>query len=285
MQKVLLALIVLLFGYSAFSAQKLVVKERIAVYRKKNTTKPVFFLKPGMIIPISSKSFGDWRMIYLKKKKKKFRAWIDVSKIKKSRLVFGSDSYLEGHNKKPSYLGATFVYNYTWMGEQRVVDESGLSSNFDSMSGSASYFGFNYDIPYKKTSHLLRFHLSFSKAAIIGEGKYDGSGDAAIVDMKQDFVSAHFLMKFHSSPSSSFWYSLGAGLDKGTTVLLTIDDSSESLSGDSLPFYLRLIMGAGYDYRISKKYYLESAMSLSYVGNADKTIVPIDLSVGLKKRF
>lgn len=266
------------------AALELVVNEKIPVYRKTKSKKPAFFLKPGMRVRISKRSKGPWRRIYITKKKKTYKAWVNTKKIKKSRVRFTSKDDDFEEIKKARYLGLYLVANYTLMGEQSVSDGGGSSSEFDSMSGSSSYFGFYYERPYKEKAYI-RISVSMSKAKVSGSGKYAGSGSPAEVSIDQDFISLHFLYRNYFKKNNRLWWALGAGVDNGNNVELTINGSSEALTGDALPFYARVISGVGYDYPISKKMFLESSANLSYVANADKTILPVDLLLSIKRAF
>lgn len=267
-----------------FAGLQLIVKERIPAYRKSKAKRPVFYLKPGMKVQISSRSRRGWRKIFIKKKGKTYKAWVNTRKFKKSKVLFSRKAELTDRNLRRSSMGLNLFVNSTFMGEQSISDGGGSSSNFDSMSGSSSYFGFYYEKPYKKKAYI-RLSLSRSLVNVGGTGKYAGSGAEAKVEIKQSFTSVHFLYIKRFSKASSFWYGLGAGVDSGSSVELTINGTTEALTGDALPFYARLMSALAYEYYISKDFGVEGMLQLSYVANADKMILPVDLGLSLKKRF
>ena len=120
---------------------------------------------------------------------------------------------------------------------------------------------------------------------VSGKGNYEGSGSETLVSVEQNFWSLSALYRDYYSSIKGLWWSAGAGIDSGQQVDLTIDGTKESLSGDALPFYSRVIAGLGYDYSLTGAWTIESGLHLSYVVNADKTIVPIDLSLIIKREI
>jgi hypothetical protein len=279
-----LCLFVLFFTSTIFAGVSLQVHEKIPVYLSPKKQKVLFHLKKGNKVSIATKSYGRWRKIQFQHKNKSYSAWIKTSDVKKSKIVFDEEAKAQGLGKRKSKIGFSVNALNTQMGEQQVVDESGLKSNFEKMSGSSSYFGFVFDTPYKK-ANTIRLFFSLYEVSVSGKGNYEGSGSETLVSVDQKFWSLSALYKANFSTSSKFWWSVGGGIDSGQEVDLTIDGTKESLTGDALPFYSRVIGGIGYDFSLTESLSLESGLHVSYVLNADKTIVPIDFSLVIKREI
>lgn len=274
----------ILFSSAALAGVNLVVREKIPVYLSPKKQKVLFYLKKGNKVAVSAKTYGSWRKIQFKHKDKDYSAWIRKADIRRSKIVFSGSGNIEGIGRRKSKIGLSINALNTQMGEQQVTDESGLKSNFDRMSGSSSYFGLVFDTPYKKTKSI-RLFFSLYNVNVSGKGNYEGSGSETLVSVEQNFWSLSALYRDYYSSIKGLWWSAGAGIDSGQQVDLTIDGTKESLSGDALPFYSRVIAGLGYDYSLTGAWTIESGLHLSYVVNADKTIVPIDLSLIIKREI
>lgn len=259
------------------------VREKLPVYRTAASKKHIFVLKPGMRVEILQDQENKRRKILLKKGNKKFSAWVPIRYIKKSKIEFVISSESEKYNRK-TYFGVGLSSNQTLMGEQSITDENSLKSSFSAINGSGSFAHLLYDRPYKKKD-FIRILFSTYEVRFSGKGNYE-NGSETDIKLVQNFLSLSALWR-SAFADTNFWYLMGAGIDNGTSVELSLNGSSEQLSGDALPFYAKVILGGAYQYPFDshKSSMLELSVLSSYVANADKTIIPIDVNLSLLFSF
>lgn len=272
---------------TSWASLQLQVEESIAVYKKRNAkSRPIFYLEKGMSANLRMKSRkSKWYRVYVKKSGKSYKAWIQSKDIYWSKILDSKDQLQKKPVRKSPpkrAFGFLYEYNLTNMGELSFQDSGGIESHFDAMNGSSSYFGFFFEVP-RENGNLIRAEFALQSYDVSGEGIYSGSASKSNIELTQNFISVRFA--YHHFISRNFFAVMGGAVDNGQSVTLRVDSTEEDVSGEDLPFYLRGILGFGYNLYTTNSFKVDCVAKGSYVFNSDRSIFPLALNLGFAYRY
>ncbi|MEC9283012.1 MAG: hypothetical protein VX642_09880 [Bdellovibrionota bacterium] len=269
---------------------QLQVEESIAVYKKRNSkTRPIFYLEKGMTANLRMKSKkSKWYRVYVKKSGRTFKAWIQSKDIYWSKILDSNAQKTQVSKKAARKLlpkrafGLLFEFNRTNMGELSFQDSGGITSQFDAMNGDSSYFGFFFEVP-RENGNLIRAEFALQSFNVKGEGIYSGSSTKSDIELTQNFLSVRFA--YHHFLFQNFFAVMGGAVDNGQSVTLRVDSTEEDVSGEDLPFYIRGILGIGYNFYSGDSFKVDCVAKGSYVFNSDRSIFPLAFNLSVAYRY
>ncbi|MFK8137049.1 MAG: hypothetical protein AB8E15_01700 [Bdellovibrionales bacterium] len=273
----LLFLSFVFISFQLLAGSELLVGSRIPVFSKASSeSKIVKVMKQGDVLPLSGRKTGSWLEVYLKKKNGSFGvAFVNKRFLKKSRIRYGTKD-IDLRNKSVYHqsfaLGFIFGPSTTRVAKQVITDTSSSSTEIESLVAQSLVAGLMMEYPYSARTQLS-FRVFSENLEYTGKGKYTLSGIETDIAISQEFINLQFVIKRYLHDEGDFWWAYGGELAVGQAARVRVDTDTEDVGSDDLPFFGALLFGTGYDYRLSRDFYMVPELQLNVIVNSDISII------------
>ncbi len=273
----------------AFAVHEVVFRKQTTVYSKKSKDSDVLTVfEKGEHVPISSKDYGEWRKVVVEIDGKPTAGWIIATDVQDAKLIERTDPFnMDIYHLNKWSIGVLGAFDYSAQGERIVSPVGTPNVDISSLGGTAFFFGIMSDIQLKE-NFGVRAEILFRKSARTGSGTFVG-GSAANIELDQTYLSGVLLAKWYLDKDSNFWYGAGLELAKLTasTLIYSVNGGSNNVTTDGLtmPFFVLVDAGFGYDVHLSKRFFILPTMQLGVMVNAAPIILSFDVLVPVVYTF
>lgn len=277
-----------LWGFKALAAEELLVRQEIQVYSEADKGSEVLLtLERGERVPISSQEYGHFRKVLIDSGGKKRVGYVLISEVEGSRIREKKDSNtreksLVYHRKNG--LGVPITMSYLTQSGWKFQGTDGSATEISSLSGTAVFFGFTFDIPVD-LKWSLRTELNLRKSNMTGTARPVGGGDKQL-ERTTTFVSFGLTGKYYFEAEGNFWIGAGFEIAKANNVTLIFANTENVPVADSdFPTYFLIKTGFGQDFKISGDLYLNPEVRALVALNSSPMVLGAELAMTLAYGF
>lgn len=255
MIRITLFVALLLCPLSAYSIVDLVVKEKLAVYKRpKQGAKKISQLSKGDVVVISSKSYGEYRKVLVTYNGKRQGAYI----LKKDIVLsVEQERAPEDDNKliKRKSAGGTVGVNYTYISAGKLMAKGFPDAKAENMFGFDFLLGAHFNLPIGKST-ILELSATKRSISISGDVEFIANAGAQSTDVIEKGYSAGAFVKFYGKRSSFFYKGLGVEAFYAKDVEITVNGGRPVPYDGDGEFYFAPILGLGWDIQLTESMFL-----------------------------